>query len=115
VLAAAAAMLYLNRHLQDRPLKAALFIACTFLAAPYTGIYDLAALALASLVLLFREADAPTPSLAVMLACLAAFGLPAIGQHAAVLHVPLAALVLAAFTAMIAWLARAGAGPRVAA
>ncbi len=98
--------LYLNRHLADRPLKAALFIAATFLAAPYTGIYDLAALAFASLALLFREADKHEPSLVVMLVSLAAFGLPAIGQRSAVLHMPVAAFVLAAFALVVARLAQ---------
>ena len=110
VMLAAGWALYLNRHLADRQVKAALFIAATFLAAPYTGIYDLAALAFASLVLLFREAGKPQPSLMVMLACLAALGLPAIGQRSAMLHLPVAALVLAAFTAIIAWQAHAEAG-----
>lgn len=98
---AAAVTLYLNRHLADRSLKAALFIAATFLAAPYTGIYDLAALAFASLVLLLREADKSAPSLVVILASLAAFGLPAIGQRSAVLHMPVAALVLAVFALVV--------------
>lgn len=111
---AAATALYLNRHLADRSLKAALFIAATFLAAPYTGIYDLAALAFASLVLLLREADKPEPSLIVILAALAAFGLPAIGQRSAVLHMPVAAFVLMAFALVVLRLAHGGDGRRLA-